>query len=363
VAVDREIASPVVIDGIDTVVFVNNALSARLVHDELARRDISRRRVALFLLRRLHADWFDDCALVVRYDRPPVHSLVRQLGATGFYLRAARALRAVLRGGEVRRIYVVNNDNLLTNHALGWARRSCDCEVVVIVEGLMNFQDIRLRNRQAWRSRVKLVAAPLLRLSWDAPTTHLSGAYDPRVNRVLTFERRGLKAPLEKIDEHRLSPLNARAAKEERTVLIALSGIWQWITPAEDEALSRGFVAWLESQAFDRVIVKPHPHVTGGALERLLPPHERLGSHESLEDLADRLTAGTVAGICCTALVTLKQLRPDLRCVDFGGEFYCDRGYFGDRSVNELMRVAGVETIVFEPSVASAGQPCERMQL
>lgn len=346
------------IDGIDTLVFVNNALSARLAHDELARQNIPRRRVALFLLRRLYADWFDDCALVLRYDRPPVHSLLRQLGATGFYLRAAHALRALLRGGAVRRIYLVNNDNLLTNHALGWARHASDCEVVVIVEGLMNFQDIRLRNRQAWRSRVKVIAAPLLRLSWDSPTTHLSGAYDPRVNRVLTFERRGLKAPVEKIDEHRLSPLKPPAAKEESTVLIALSGIWQWVTPAEDEALSRGFVTWVESQGFDRVIVKPHPHVAGGALERLLPPHERLESRESLEDLADRLTAGTVAGICCTALVTLKQLRPDLRCVDYGGEFYCEQAYFGDRSVVELMRTVEVDTISFEPGIAASDQPC-----
>ena len=349
------------IDGIDTLVFVNNSLSARLAHDELARRRIPYDRVALFLLRQLHGDWFDDCALVIRYDRPPVHSLARQLGATGFYLRAARALRELLRAGAVRRIYLVNNDNLLTNHALGWARRASDCEVVVVVEGLMNFQDIRLRNRQGWRSRVKVVAAPLLRLSWDPPTTHLSGAYDPRVNRVVTFERRGLKAPVEKIDEHRLSPLKPPAAKAERTVLIALSGIWQWITPAEDEALSRGFVSWLESQAFDRVIVKPHPHVAGGALERLLPPHERLESHESLEDLADRLPAGTVAGICCTALVTLKQLRPDLRCVDYGGAYYSDHAYFGDRSVDELMRAVGVDSIAFEPRDALSEQAYDRV--
>jgi hypothetical protein len=336
-----------VIDGIDTLVFVNNALSARLADDDLVRRGIPRRHVGLFVLRQLHADWFDDCGWVLRYDRPTAHSVVRQLGATGFYLRASRALRALLGSGGIRRVYLVNNDNLLTNHVLEWARRVRDCEVVVVAEGLMNFQDIRLRNRQAWRSHAKAVAAPLLGLSWDPPPTHLSGAYDPRVNRVLTFERRGLKAPDEKIEEHRLSPLAPPSDKDDRTVLIALSGIWQWITPEEDEALSRGFVEWLARQCFERVIAKPHPNVTGGALERLLRPHERLDSTESLEDLAGRITAGTVAGICCTALVTLKQLRPDLRCVDYGGDFYCERGYFGDKSVHALMRAAGVEAVAF----------------
>jgi len=342
---------------IETVVFVNNALSARLAHDDLVRREIPLRRVAVFALRRLQADWFDECGLVLRYERPAVHSFSRQLGATGFYLRAARGVRTLLRGGKVRRIYLVNNDNLLTNHALEWARSTTDCEVIVVVEGLMNFQDIRLRNRQAWRSRVKVVAAPLLGLSWSAPTTHLSGACDPRVDRVLTFERRGLKAPTEKIDEHRLVPLAPPAGKEARTVLVALSGIWQWITAEEDEVLSRGFVEWLASQAFERVLVKPHPNVAGGALERLLPPHERLDTRESLEDLAGWLTAGTVAGICCTALVTLKQLRPDLRCVDYGGEFYCERGYFGDRSVVDLMQAVGVAVVPLSIGGAPSTKP------
>jgi hypothetical protein len=351
-----------VIDAVDTLVFVNNALSARLAHDELARRQIPKQRVALFLLRQLHGDWFDDCALVIRYGRRPAHSLVRQLGSTGFYVRAATCLRALLRGARIRRIYLVNNDNLLTNHVLGWARQHPDCEVTVIVEGLMNFQDIRLRNRQAWRSRVKVFAAPLLGLSWDPPATHLSGAYDPRVDRVLTFERRGLKAPVEKIDEHRLVPFDPPPGKEACAVLIALSGIWQWMTPDEDEALSRGFVAWLATQGFDRIVVKPHPHVSGGALERMLAPYEVITTERCLEDLASDLTVGAVAGICCTALVTLRQLRPDLRCVDYGGVYYCDHAYFGDRSVDALMRAVGVDAIEFEPSQAagSAGHGRER---
>ena len=48
-----------------------------------------------------------------------------------------------------------------------------------------------------------------------------------------------------------------------------------------------------------------------------------------------------------TGLVTLKLLRPDLRCVDYGTRFYCERAYFGDLSVEELMRTAGVEIVAF----------------
>ncbi len=279
------------------------------------------------------------------YGRPPAHSLVGQLAVSGFYRRAAGALRRLLATGAVRRIYIVNNDSLLTNHALEWARARPDCEVVVVVEGLMNFQDIRLRNRQAWRGHVKTVVAPLLGLKWRPPDGHLSGAFDARVNRVLTFERRGLKAPPEKVDEHKLAALPSPPSKRDDTVLVVLSGVWQWLKPEEDRTLNRAFVYWLADQGYKRVLVKPHPHVAAGALDELLPPHERLAVPQSLEDMAGSIEAGSVVGICCTGLVTLKLLRPDLRCVDYGTRYYCDRAYFGDRSVEDVMRTAGVEII------------------
>jgi hypothetical protein len=334
-------------ESIDTLVFINNALSSRLMQEELTRKGILGRQVALFLLRRLRADWYSDCALVVDYGRPPARTMLGQVAVSGFYRRAAGELRRLLASGEIRRIYLVNNDSLLTNHVIGWARGRSDCEVVVVVEGLMNFQDIRLRNRQSWRSRVKRLVAPLLGLSWSAPNDHLSGAFDRRVDRVLTFERRGLKAPAAKIDEQRLTPLVSPPRREERTVLVVLSGIWQWLEPEEDRKLNQGFVAWLAEQGFDRILVKPHPHVSAGALDELLPSHERLDVPQSLEDMAATIEAGTVAGICCTGLVTLKLLRPDLRCVDYGTRYYCERAYFGDRSVEDVMRSAGVEIVSF----------------
>lgn len=339
---------PTVAEPIDTLVFVNNALSSRLVEEELARRGIDSRRVALFLLRRLRADWYRDCALVVDYGRSPPRSMLGQLAVSGFYRRAAHELHRLLAAGSIRRVYLVNNDSVLTSHALVWARRAADCEVVVVVEGLMNFQDIRIRNRQAWRSTVKRFAAPLLGLSWERPSDHLSGAFDPRVDRVLTFERRGLKSPVDKVEEHKLTALPPPQSRQAGTVLVVLSGIWQWLEPEEDLRLNRGFVSWLKAQGFDRFLVKPHPHVSAGALSMLLPKHQLLDVPQSLEDLAGSIEAGTVAGICCTGLVTLKLLRPDLRCVDYGTRYYCDRAYFGDRSVEEVMRTAGVEIVALQ---------------
>jgi hypothetical protein len=334
-------------ESIDTLVFINNALSSRLMQEELARKGIHGRQVALFLLRRLRADWYSDCTIVVDYGRPPARTMLGQIAVSGFYRRAAGELRRLLASGRIRRIYLVNNDSLLTNHVIGWARDRTDCEVVVVVEGLMNFQDIRLRNRQSWRSRVKRLVAPLLGLSWSPPDDHLSGAFDRRVDRVLTFERRGLKAPAAKIDEQRLTALVPPPRRQERTVLVVLSGIWQWLEADEDRKLNQGFVAWLAEQGFDRILVKPHPHVSAGALDELLPSHERLEVPQSLEDMAATIEAGTVAGICCTGLVTLKLLRPDLRCVDYGTRYYCEHAYFGDRSVEDVMRSAGVEIVPF----------------
>jgi hypothetical protein len=41
--------------------------------------------------------------------------------------------------------------------------------------------------------------------------------------------------------------------------------------------------------------------------------------------------------------VTLKLMRPDLRCIDFGSDFYCRTAYRGDYSVVEFLMGSGVE--------------------
>src|SRR5690606_26386989 len=65
-----------------------------------------------------------------------------------------------------------------------------------------------------------------------------------------------------------------------------------------------------------------------------------------------RSPRGTIVSTNCTALVTLRMLRPDLRCVDYGADFYCRHAYYGDESVLAPLRATGVELVDSEPAVA-----------
>ena len=83
-------------------------------------------------------------------------------------------------------------------------------------------------------------------------------------------------------------------------------------------------------------------------LEALLPEHEVIGDGQALEELASQLTTGVVIGPGTTPLVTLKMMRPELRCVDFGADYYVPRLYGGSDSLHELLKATGVERVPFD---------------
>jgi hypothetical protein len=111
------------------------------------------------------------------------------------------------------------------------------------------------------------------------------------------------------------------------------------------QRLAKRFVEWLSIQGFSRILTKAHPHVATGIIEKMLPGHQEITDRRSVEAMAAEIPAGTIIGTCCTALATLKLIRPDLRCVDFGADFYCDHAYHGDQGVVAFLKGAGVEVL------------------
>lgn len=339
---------------IDTIVFVNNAISVRMAKVALLKDGVSLERVALFLGRKLSADWFDQCGMVVPYPRKASLTLLGQAAFIGYYRDAARRLRSLLKTEAIRRIFIVNTDNLLSNHALGWSSRRSDVEATVLAEGIMNFQDIQLRNRASWRARVKTLLAPLLGLSWSPPIGHLSGSFEPAVRRVISFAKESLKAPTEKVVIIPFEPVTPQVKTDNEAVLVAYTGLCQWMTDEQFVPLAKAYVEWLKSLGFRRYLVKRHPHYSAGVLEDLMPEHDVISDPRSLEDMASELEASTIVSTNCTALVTLRMLRPDIQCFDFGSNYYCETAYFGDQSVREMFQAAGVELVDFNPSETSS---------
>jgi hypothetical protein len=332
-------------DTVDTIAVVNNAISARMLGEAFARDNVRLDRVAMVSARKLDLPWLDSCAIHVRYPDKPRQSMFAQWRFISFYRQAARMLRQVLKRGNIRRIYVVNAENLLTNHLLTVVAQRPEIELTVVVEGIYNFQEILWRNRARWRLALKPVLSALLGLKWRTPRGHLSGAFEPEVDRIVSFTDMGLKAPAAKVEVLPWEPVAPTIQPDPRCLLVVHTGLWLWMDEASYLHVARSFVEWVRREGFERIIVKHHPSVGPGQLEDLLPPHETWDVTESMEDLADKIPAATVAGTCCTALVTAKLLRPDLRCVDVGADFYCDAAYAGDHSVQGLLRGAGIEII------------------
>lgn len=336
---------------IRAILVINNAISSRMAELALEHDGIHPSECFVFTLRRFEAPWMRETAGVVQYPGFPAFNLPGQVRFLGFFRRAGRELRHRLATDGLRKIYVVNSDNLITSHLLEWARSHPGVEVVVLAEGLMNFQDIQLRNRAWWRAPAKALMSAGVGLRWRAPVGHLSGAFDPVVRRVVSFASEGLFAPPEKVHVLRFHPVEPRVPVEPGSALLAQTGLWQWMAPERRAEFAELFVQWVWRQRFERLYVKRHPNYDTSFIEERLPPHELLDRPGSLEDLAPDLPAATIVSTNCTALVTLRMLRPDLRCVDYGADFYCRHAYYGDESVLAPLRATGVELV---PSAAIA---------
>ncbi|RDH77709.1 hypothetical protein DVS77_15200 [Mycolicibacterium moriokaense] len=126
---------------------------------------------------------------------------------------------------------------------------------------------------------------------------------------------------------------------------MALVMLTNWETcfePAIDELFVQSFVRWVEGSGYRKIQVKKHPRWPGGRMETLLKACEEVGTGLTAEEMVTNLEAGTIIGTGSTALVSLKLIRPDLNCIDYGSDFYCEHAYHGDKSVKTLLSASGV---------------------
>lgn len=341
---------------IEAIASINNAISARLLLLALEADGIPLENVALICGRQINADWTKRCAVVVNYGVKPSLKLMGQYRVAGFFFRAARQIKRLLKLDTVKEIYIVNNDNILNSHIIRWKERQGKrpCRLSVIAEGIMNYQDIGLQDRAGWRWKVKPVIAAALGLNYRLPKTHLSGAYESAVDRVVSFSAHGLKSPAEKISILSFKTGEKGRENKPKSALIVHTGLWQWMEKEKYEKFAHAFAGWVHGQGFNSIFAKPHPFIETGLLQDILPRHEILLDSRSMEDLAADIEYETVLGTCSTALVTLKLMRPDVRCIDYGANYYCQHAYHGDFSVRTLFEATGVELVDYDEESSTA---------
>lgn len=334
---------------------INNAVSAELFRQDVLAQNIPLKETIVILLRDLKEEWLADCAVVLRYPGRPAQTLLGQHRFFRFYRAAIRLLRDIEEANTLSHIYIVNNDNLITSHLLAIAAGKEGVITSVVTEGLMNFQAIGLANRNRWRWLAKPLIASLLGFRYRRPNSHLSGSFENEVSRVVSFTAQGLKAPPEKVVVRPLGHVRPTRPADPSVALVALTGLANWMPREKADIFAKAFVNWMQKQGFREVQVKRHPRVSAGLIEDLLSNYEEVGQGRPLEAMASEIEAGTIIGTCCTALVTLKLMRPDLNCIDFGSDYYCQNAYHGDTSVKELLNISGVKTIQISSDLLGKG--------
>lgn len=334
---------------IDTILCVNNEISSAMAQGALKEKGINLDRVAVIVMRKLDADWLDQCAMRVDYGVKPSFRISGQLRLFGYFRRASQMIRTLLATGNIRHVLLVNNDNVLNNHFFSVASTYPDLEISVLAEGIMNFQDIDMKNRDWWRTAVKPIFARMLGLSWRKPTRHVSGSLEPETKYVYTFAAEGLVAPPDKIRLIAFPKVDRTVVPHPEAAVIVMTGLHLWMTEENYFEFAQRFIVWKRSLPFTKYYVKRHPRATDGPLFDELSDCEVIGGGRSIEDMAGDIPGATVIGFCCTGLVTLSLIRPDLHCLDFGSDFYCDAAYFGDRSVEKLLNGSGVQMVSSKP--------------
>lgn len=336
---------------VKAIALLSNGLSASMLEAALTNDGLRFDDVSVISGRKLQHPWKNECASFIEFTNIPSLKISGQVNAVSFYAKAVARLKHDLRSPELKEIYVTNNDNLLTSHVFCWAEQNPKVRVTVLAEGFMNYQDIGIADRASWRWTVKPMLARLMGLKYRRPTTHLSGAFETRTDRVVAFSRFGLKAPEEKAEILSLKSETATGGFEPNTILILLTGIAQWMTEQDFAIFKGAFGAWIATLGATRILVKRHPNYSSGGIENVLGDFEYLDDSRGIEMMAGDIVAGRVVGFCTTAMLTLKLIRPELSCIDFGSDYYCEKAYHGDRSIIDVLRNGGVEIVNFATPV------------
>jgi len=328
-----------------TIAFVNNEISYKVLLGVLKTKQLEIKTVALFVLRPNKSIDESKFKEVVAFDKKNnSYSFGDYIKAPLSFVRGFRRLKKLLLSNEVIEVFIVNNDNLLTNYVIRKTKQY-GYAVSVLSEGIMNYQNISIENR----NKVSLAAKGLFSLFfgfiYEIPKGHLSGSEDKRVKWVYAFSQDGLKAPKEKI-----VVINAFETGLERQtrneLLIVLSGLFEIMSSTDYYEIVKKMKDFIDNSSFKRILIKEHPRVENDPILKHIHFDEILPKHEAVESVIQRIGVSCVVGSCCTALVTLKLMDPDLECVDVGSSIYIDKAYRGDTSVLNLLKGNGIRLIL-----------------
>lgn len=338
------------VEFVSTIAFVNNSLNRDLTLIQLEKLGIPKSQTVVFTLRDLIIENRDEYAAIYDYGGKASLTFFGQSKFIKFYVEASKVLRRLLKSGSIERVFIPNNDNLLCNHVIQWAKRH-PMTIAVVAEGLMNYQNITAIDRANWRWWTKVIIAKFLGLKYQKPNGHLSGSFEDTVSEVYSFSDKFLAAPAEK---YRLLSPKVKEGKrvfDKSYAIIVVTGINQWLPRKESVRLSERLYAFVKSRRFRYVEIKLHPNYSNPDIEKALSDFQVLATRKSVEEILPEVEAGTVISTGSTALATIKITFPEVECIDFGSDLYVAHAYRNDMSMVNFMKSLGVVCVKSDNSV------------
>lgn len=231
--------------------------------------------------------------------------------------------RNLILSKNILNIFLVNNVSIFGASIILFKRqKKLNYRITTLVEGLMNFEEEKIRKSSNLVILVKKVLSLLFFLSWKKIEGHPSGAFNPEVNRVISFSKIGLYAPKNKI---KLFPIKKKRAKlkfEKNSILIMHSPLNNIFGKQNYIIMSNLFLKWLKTKNFKKIYYKFHPNHKDIYLYQNLPKKNLKIWDFKIEKYSVNIPSNNIISFFSTSLFIIKKMYPELNVYSFGLNFY-----------------------------------------
>ena len=231
--------------------------------------------------------------------------------------------RKLLLSKNLKNVFIVNNVSLFGASIILFKRdRNLDYTITSLVEGLMNFEEEKIRRSSNFVTQSKRIISLIFFLPWRKIEGHPSGSYNNEITRVISFSSEGLFAPKNKIKIIPINKVKKKIEFDKNSLFIIHSPLNNIFGKENYIILCNLFIDWLQKQEYERLYFKFHPnHKDIYLYQSLSKKNLKLFNHK-IEDISHPIPSKNVVSFFSTSLFTLKSMYPELNIFSFGLNFY-----------------------------------------
>ena len=246
--------------------------------------------------------------------------------------------RNLILSKNILNIFLVNNVSIFGASIILFKRqKKLNYKITTLVEGLMNFEEEKIRKSSNLVILVKKVLSLLFFLPWKKIEGHASGAFNPEIYRVITFSKVGLYAPKNKIKLIQIKKKKNKLKFNKNSIIIIHSPLNNIFGKQNYIILSNFFLKWLKSKNFKTIYYKFHPNHKDIYLFQNLPKKNLKICDFKIEGNYTKIPSKNIISFFSTSLFTLKKMYPELNVYSFGVNFYHTQT--NQKSYNNLIKL------------------------